>query len=78
MKTRNLFLYIIAIVIVLATFSVIYLFVFYTVPESNKDALNIVLGALMGGFSLVLGYFFGSSKGSADKQEIMANGSYPK
>lgn len=70
-KTREIFMFILAGVVVLGIFAVIYLLVWHAVPELNKDALNIVLGALMAGFSLVLNYFFGSSRGSADKNDLL-------
>ena len=33
--------------------------------------LSIVLGALIAAFSMVVSYFFGSSKGSADKDKLL-------
>lgn len=45
---------------------------FIIVPAGNEKALDIALGALVAGFSGVLGYFFGSSKGSAEKNDIIA------
>jgi hypothetical protein len=42
------------------------------VPEPNKDLLNLVVGALIGSFASVVGYFFGSSAGSAQKDETIS------
>jgi hypothetical protein len=42
-------------------------------PEKNKDIGLLVVGALVAKFSDVVSYFFGSSKGSADKTEIINN-----
>lgn len=37
------------------------------VPESMKDSFKLLIGALIAQYSTVISYFFGSSKGSADK-----------
>ncbi len=36
-----------------------------------KEQVGIVLGALVGAFSMVVAYFYGSSKGSSDKNELL-------
>jgi heme O synthase-like polyprenyltransferase len=46
--------------------------VYTQVPEPNKDLLNLVVGALIGSFATVVGYFYGSSAGSAAKTELMS------
>ena len=37
----------------------------------NNPVLDILFGGLVSGFATVLGYFFGSSKGSADKTHLL-------
>lgn len=55
-------------------FFVILIVVFRTeMPDKNKDIGLLVIGALVAKFSDVVAYFFGSSKGSADKSEIINN-----
>jgi len=44
---------------------------FFVPPSDNKDLLLLLLGVLTGGAKDVLGYFFGSSAGSARKTEMM-------
>ena len=39
---------------------------------SNNAMVNIMFGGLVSGFATVLGYFFGSSKGSTDKTQLLA------
>lgn len=58
--------------IVFAFFGAICLLTFVAMPDSSKDALLILLGALAAQFKDVGGYFFGSSKSSADKNAIIA------
>jgi len=45
----------------------------WQVPGENKDALYLVLGALLGSFTMVVSYFFGSSKGSAEKTQLLTD-----
>lgn len=72
-STRDAFQYGLGAVITLGFFGILGLLVFWPVPSENKEALNICLGALVGAFSGgVVGYFFGSSKGSSEKNEILA------
>lgn len=42
-------------------------------PSDNKDLLLLLLGVLTGGAKDVIGYFFGSSVGSARKTEMMGD-----
>lgn len=71
MKTKELFMYILAIIIVVGIFVLLGILIVREVPVANKDLLNIVVGAFISAFTLVIGYFFGSSKGSADKTELL-------
>jgi drug/metabolite transporter (DMT)-like permease len=71
MKSKDLFQYILGGLIVAGFFLLLYLLVGSEVPEINKDLLNLVVGALIGSFSTVVGYFYGSSKGSAEKNEML-------
>lgn len=45
---------------------------FVPIPEANRDVIIQLIGALMAGFNLVLGYYFGSTKGAADKNQTIA------
>ena len=46
------------------------------IPEldgrTNNAMVNILFGGLVSGFATVLGYFFGSSKGSTDKTSLLS------
>ena len=69
---KDIFQYVLGALIVAGFFTLLYLLVSKTVPEINKDLLNLVVGALIGSFATVVGYFFGSSKGSAEKTELLS------
>ena len=71
MKAKNIFQYILGSLIVLGFFVLMVVLVYTQVPSDNKDLLNLVVGALIGSFATVVGYFYGSSLGSSDKNELL-------
>jgi drug/metabolite transporter (DMT)-like permease len=71
MKAKNIFQYSLGGLIVIGFFVLMYLLLAQAVPEQNKDILNIVVGALIGSFTSIVGYFYGSSLGSADKNDLL-------
>ena len=71
MKSKDIFQYILGALIVLGFFVLLIVLVYSGVPDQNKDLLNLVVGALIGSFATVVGYFYGSSKGSSDKNNMI-------
>ena len=71
MKTRNVLMYVLGALITLAFFGLLGMLVLYPIPEKNSQVLTLTIGALITSFSMVVGYFYGSSKGSADKTELL-------
>ena len=71
MRTKDLLMYILGGLIVLGFFGLLGLLIFNPAPVDNKDLLNITIGSLIAAFATVVGYFYGSSKGSADKNELL-------
>ena len=65
------YMYVLGGLIVLGFFVILAYLIVTPAPQENKDVLLILLGALVAKFSDVVGYFYGSSKGSADKSEIL-------
>lgn len=72
MKAKNIFQYVLGSLIVIGFFVLLIVLVYTQVPDQNKDLLNLVVGALIGSFATVVGYFYGSSLGSADKNQLLA------
>ena len=70
-KWKNIFQYVLGALIVLGFFVLMVVLVYTSVPDQNKDLLNLVVGALIGSFATVVGYFYGSSLGSSDKNELL-------
>lgn len=70
-KTKDVNLYILAWVVVGGFFGLVGTLSFITIPQVNVGPVNQLYGVLGTGFGLVLGYFFGSSKGSSDKNKFL-------
>ena len=68
---KQIFQYALAAVIAGALVTVIVLLIKNTIPTDNKDVLLVVIGVLASAFTAVVSYFFGSSKGSAEKNELL-------
>lgn len=68
---RNINLYVLAWMVVGLFFTLVGLLMWITLPEANIGPVNQLFGAMATGFGMVLQYFFGSSKGSADKTAAM-------
>lgn len=47
------------------------------VKAANADVMNIMVGQVSSLAALVVGYYFGSSKGSADKSKVIADSQKP-
>lgn len=58
-------------IVVGAFIVVIFLLVFVPIPEASKDVLFTLLGALVVQFKDVYSFWFGSSKSSAEKTELL-------
>jgi hypothetical protein len=56
------------------SFILFVLFFFVEITPSNKDILIYILGSLNGAMVMVLGYYFGSSMGSKDKDDKLKGG----
>jgi len=68
---KEIYMYVLGALIAIGLFVIIYFLIKIAAPVENKDALLILLGVIAASFNNVVGYFFGSSKGSADKTELM-------
>jgi len=66
---KNVLRMILAISIVAAFFGVLAMAIIQ--GKLSDSLLNVMLGTLASGFMLVLSYYFGSSKSSEDKTELL-------
>ena len=68
---RDIHIYIIAYIFLFGFFGLICALLFVDIPIGNKDIVNILFGSLASGTAGILGYFYGSSKGSSDKNQLI-------
>ena len=71
MKAKDIAMYILGALIVVGFFALLGILIFNPVPQGNNDVLNLAIGALITGFATVIGYFYGSSAGSAAKNDLL-------
>jgi hypothetical protein len=69
---RDTNLYVLSWVIVVGFFGLIALLFFVPMPKDSNGVIVLLFGSLAAGFGSVIGYFFGSSKGSAEKTQLLA------
>jgi hypothetical protein len=72
MKIKDVFQYALAALIVIVVVVLIYVVFKTPLPAENKDIALMVIGALVMKFGDVIAYFFNSTKGSAEKTEIIS------
>jgi len=70
-NTRDINLYLLAWLTVIGFYVLVGILMWRPIPEESSKILYILLGSMSSGFTLVLGYFFGSSKGSSDKSKLL-------
>lgn len=61
----------IAFLVIVGFYSAIWLAMTREVTASMRDALLILIGSLAAAFGGVIGYYFGSSSGSAQKNHLL-------
>jgi uncharacterized membrane protein YedE/YeeE len=71
MKARDYAMYILGGIITVAFVIFFGLLVFNAIPETNKELLYLIVGSLISAFTTVVGYFYGSSAGSREKNEAI-------
>ena len=67
-------LYILAGGVVVGIFALAVALFVVEIPLSNQEVAYMLFGSLVASFGMVVSYFFGSSKGSSDKDSVIANG----
>ncbi len=70
-QAREVMFLVLGVLIISGTISFLVVLMLREIPVGNKDAVMLSLGTLLASFTAVVGYYFGSSKGSADKNDTM-------
>lgn len=61
------FIYYLTIGIVSFVFIMVGALFFVEIPQDNKTIIDMVVGIVIGGYTSIMAFYFGSSKGSKDK-----------
>lgn len=65
---------ILAIIIVIGVFGLLYLLCFKAIPSENSELMYMSVGQVLAlGFGVVIGYFYGSSKSSLQKDATISD-----
>lgn len=70
-KGKEIFMYVLAAFVMLLLFGSLGMILTKSIPEGNKDLVYMAFGLALGWGTMIMSYFFGSSKGSADKNEML-------
>lgn len=70
-NTKEIFMYALGALVVVGFFVTLG---FMILSGGYKTELNLVLGALIAAFTTVVAFFYGSSKGSSDKNDMLKGG----
>ena len=62
------FVYYLTIGVVAFVFIMVTMLFFVEIPTENKTIIDMVVGIVIGGYTSVMAFFFGSSRGSKEKQ----------
>ncbi|ACC75196.1 hypothetical protein PPMP20_01850 [Paraburkholderia phymatum] len=68
---------VLAMAVTAGFFGILLLMAFQPMPGTNKDLVNVVVGALGTAWISIIGYYFGTSVGSMRKTELLAKPSVP-
>jgi len=69
MKFKEIIMYVLGVLVFMGFFAV----TFYLIYTGKYEAtIQLLVGALIGSFTTVIGYFYGSSKSSSDKNDIIS------
>jgi len=69
MKAKDIFMYALGALIALGTIVLIIMLLLFR--QEMRDVISLAVGAFIAAFGVVVSYFYGSSKGSADKNEMI-------
>lgn len=58
-----------AAIIICGFFAMTGLLVFHEMPEGNRELLLVVLGALVGAFTTLVGYYYGDAESAEHNKE---------
>lgn len=72
-KWQLIFIYCLAALVILGFIGVMVVLIFHLAPPSNDTLLNVLAGSFATMTVQIVNYFYGSSKSSADKTDMLYN-----
>ena len=69
MRNRKDIRWRLGVIITVAFFAIVGLLVYREMPAGNRELLLVVLGALVGAFTTVVGFYFGDADGAEHNKE---------
>lgn len=75
---KTIYMYVLAAIFIIGYFALIAFILLKIVPPENKEIALMLFGTLTAGVSMILSYFYGSSKGSDDKNEMLYKSTPPQ
>jgi heme A synthase len=70
-NTREILMYVLAAIFVLGFFVLVGMLLSKGIPEQNQELLHLSIGTLLAIVTMIMQWFFGSSRGSSDKNELL-------
>lgn len=70
---KEIYQYILGAVIIVGFILILLFLTVYPIPQDNKEVLYLAIGGYLTFVGAVVGYFYGSSKSSSDKNEILSD-----
>lgn len=67
--TKELIRGVMSVLMILMMIGLFILIFMIELPENNKDMAYLLVGAVSGSFTTIIAFWYGSSQGSADKQD---------
>ncbi len=69
-EAKEIFMYALGAVVIIGFFTILW---FLIKQQTFESTINLAIGALIGAFATIVGYFYGSSKSSNSKDETISN-----
>lgn len=70
-KFEKIFMYSLAGCVMILLFIMLYIVIFVPIPKENEKLVYMAFGVALGWGTIIIGYFFASSIGSARKEEML-------
>ena len=70
-RTKDIYMYVLGGLISVGFFFVLVLLIYKPMPSDNRDIFYLIVGALISFEGVIINYFYGSSRGSAEKSEML-------